>query len=61
MNARQVHPTHRLRATLSGTYVCTLCQRYTDPCHPEGHGLYDAGLLLPCDHAEREPRRRHQR
>lgn len=52
MSPRQVHPTHRLRAAHSNTYVCTRCQRYTDSRRPEGQGLYDSGLRVPCDHPE---------
>lgn len=52
MIPQQVHPTHRLRAATSGSYVCIRCQRYTDPRKPEGLGLYDQGLREPCDRAE---------
>jgi hypothetical protein len=51
MTPQQVHPTHHLRTRDSGSYVCSRCQRYTDPRQPEGHGLYDAGLRQPCDQA----------
>lgn len=55
MTPQQVHPTHQLQSRQPGSYVCTRCQRYTDPRRPEGFGVYDQGLREPCDQAGRKP------